>query len=125
MRRITISDGENTVTLLSDLTFSVSPERVGTVATMASGRTVMDVVGEKITLEIPTGWLAAEELSLLRQMLRRTPFLTVSYPDVDGDRTGQFCFENPTYKAFRYGEDGVTQWYGVTLRATEYGVSAK
>ena len=123
MRRITISDGDSTVTLLPDLVFSISSETVGTREVMASGRTVMDIVGEKTTLEIPTGWLSAADLALLKQMIRRSHLLTVSYPDVDGDKTEQFYVDHPVYKAFKYGADGVEQWYGVTLKMEQYGVS--
>lgn len=123
MRRITISDGDDTVTLLPDLVFSISSETVGTREVMASGKTVMDVVGEKTTLEIPTGWLSAADLALLKQMIRRSHLLTVSYPDVDGDKTEQFYVDHPVYKAFKYGADGVEQWYGVTLKMEQYGVS--
>lgn len=123
MRRITISDGDNTVTLLPDLVFSISSETVGTREVMASGKTVMDIVGEKTTLEIPTGWLSAADLALLKQMIRRSHLLTVSYPDVEGDKTEQFYVDHPVYKAFKYGADGVEQWYGVTLKMEQYGVS--
>ena len=123
MRRITISDGISVVTLLPDLVFTISPQTVGTRETMASGRTVMDVVGEKITLEIPTGWLSASDLAMLKSMIRRTHVLTISYPDVDGEKSDLFFVDHPVYKAFKYGADGVEQWYGVTLTATQYGVS--
>lgn len=123
MRRILISDGENTVTLLPDLVFEIRPETIGTTATMASGKTVMDVTGEKITLEIPTGWLSPTDLAMLKSMIRRTHLLTISYPDVDGDKTDLFYVDHPVYKAFKYGADGVEQWYGVTLTATQYGVN--
>ena len=33
----------------------------------------------------------------------------------DGDKVGAFMVTEPAYKAFKYGDDGVTQWYGVTL----------
>lgn len=121
MRRITISDGKSTVTLLPDLTFEIRPETVGTTATMASGKTVMDVVGEKITLKIPTGWLSAADLALLKTMIRQTHLLTIRYPDVDGEKSDLFYVDHPVYKAFRYGSDGVEQWYGVTITATQYG----
>lgn len=125
MRRITITDGLDTVTLLPDLVFTIEPQTVGTRETMASGKTVMDVVGEKITLEIPTGWLSAADLAKLKAMIRRSHILTIAYPDVDGEKRDQFYVDHPVYKAFKYGSDGVEQWYGVTLTATQYGVSAK
>ena len=123
MRRIVITDGVDTVALLRDLVFTIGRTTVGTKATMASGRTVMDVVGEKISLEVPTGWLSAADLATLRQMISRSHLLTVSYPDVDGDKTEQFYVDHPVYKAFKYGADGVEQWYGVTLNMEQYGVS--
>ena len=123
MRKITISDGAQAVTLLPDLVFTIQPETVGTVANMASGKTVMDIVGEKITLNIPTGWLSAADLAKLKSMIRRSHVLTITYPDVDGDKSDLFFVEHPVYKAFKYGADGVEQWYGVTITATQYGVT--
>lgn len=123
MRNITISDGVQAVTLLPDLVFTIQPETVGSFETMASGKTVMDIVGEKITLNIPTGWLSAADLAKLKSMIRRSHVLTITYPDVDGDRSDLFYVDHPVYKAFKYGADGVEQWYGVTLTATQYGVT--
>lgn len=123
MRSITLTDGIDTVTLLKDLVFDIAPVAVGTRATMASGRTVMDMVGEKITLTVPTGWLSAADLIKLKGMIRRSHLLTVTYPDVEGDRTEQFFVDHPVYRAFKYGPDGVEQWYGVTLKMEQYGVS--
>ena len=123
MRNITISDGMQAVTLLPDLVFTIQPETVGSFETMASGKTVMDIVGEKITLNIPTGWLSAADLAKLKSMIRRSHVLTITYPDVDGDKSDLFFVDHPVYKAFRYGADGVEQWYGVTLTATQYGVT--
>jgi hypothetical protein len=111
------------VTLLPDLVFTIQPETVGTSETMASGRTVMDIVGEKITLNIPTGWLSADDLAKLKGMIRRSHVLTITYPDVDGDKSDLFFVDHPVYKAFRYGADGVEQWYGVTITAAQYGVT--
>ena len=55
MRRIKITDGTNTVTLLRDLVFTIQPKDIGATATMASGKTVMDIIGVKNELKIPTG----------------------------------------------------------------------
>lgn len=117
MRRIEITNGTDTVTLLPDLIFTIQPVTVAKTATMASGRVVRDVIGERIDLDIPTGWLSAENLSLLRRMIRGSAVLTIRYPDMDGDATGRFFIDMPDFKTFRYGADGVTIWYGVTLHA--------
>lgn len=124
MRRIRISDKNgNAVVLLTDLEFEIRPEFVGETATMASGRTVRDHVGIKNGLHVPTGWLSPEDLALLCRMIGAGDVLTIDYPDVDGDRSGEFWVSLPVRKAFSYGEDGVSQWYGVDLTAEQYGVS--
>lgn len=122
MRNITISDGTNTVTLLADLEFTWSPEIIGERETMASGRTVMDVTGVKNRAEIPVGWLSPSDLSLLKSMIMRNITLTVRYPTFDGDREDKCYIEMPQFKSFKYGDDGVSQWYGVTLNIEQEGV---
>lgn len=121
MRKITISDRTDTVTLLSDLEFTWTPELLGERARMASGRTVMDVVGVKNTLEIPTGWLSPSDLRKLKAMITRNIALTVRWPSVDGDRSDECFVSMPEFKAFKYGRDGVEQWYGVTLEIEQAG----
>lgn len=110
-----ITDGVRSVTLMSDLEFTITPKMIGVTQTMASGRRVTDYVGTKTFLTVPTGWLSADHLMTLRRMIREKHVLTVRYPDLDGDKIGEFFVEEPAYKAFKYGADGVTQWYGVTL----------
>lgn len=122
MRNIVITDGVNTVTLLKDLVFTISPEDVGAKATMASGKDVMDIVGTKNVLTIPTGWLSPSDLATLKSMINSNHILTVTYPDVDGAKTRDFFVEQPVYRAFKYGDDGVEQWYGVTLTMKQQGV---
>ena len=55
-------------------------------------------------------------------MINTKHVLSVTYPDVDGDKTREFLFEQPGYKAIIYDEDGVSQWCGVTISATQQGV---
>ncbi|MBQ3636797.1 MAG: hypothetical protein II953_00405 [Clostridia bacterium] len=122
MRNIVLSDGADTVTLLSDLEFVWRPKLIGERAVMASGRTVADVTGIKHTAEIPVGWLSPEDLSKLVRMIAKNAALTVSYPTAAGDRH-DVCFVGmPEFRAFRYGADGVSQWYGVTLSVEQAGV---
>ena len=122
LRRIKITDGTNTVTLLRDLVFTIQPKDIGATATMASGKTVMDIIGVKNDLKIPTGWLSVSDLRKLRSMINTKHVLSVTYPDVDGDKTRDFLFSQPEYKAIIYDEDGVSQWCGVTITATQQGV---
>lgn len=117
MRRITISGNLGTITLLPDLEFTIKPEPVESSVEMASGKTVIDTRGMRTTLNIPTGWLSGTDLALLKNMISAERILRVSYPDVEGDKTIKMVFEQPEYKSFKYSDDGVELWYGVTLRA--------
>lgn len=122
MRRIRISHGNEAVELLPDLRYTITPATIGTTATMASGRTVMDFIGEKNVLTVPTGWLSAADLAKLRAMIRRYHILDITYDEPEGERTAAFLVDQPEIRSFKYGLDGVEQWYGVTLTATEYEV---
>lgn len=122
MRRIRISHGSEVVELLPGLRYTITPVAIGTTATMASGRTVMDYIGEKNVLTIPTGWLSASDLARLRAMIRRYHVLDITYDEPEGERTAAFLVDQPELKSFKYGASGVDQWCGVTLTATEYEV---
>ena len=122
MRNIIITDGLETVTLLPDLSFEIIPEDVGATAEMASGILVMDIIGTRYALKVPTGWLSAADLSKLRRMINKKHILTVTYPDIDGDKTDDFYVSQPRYRAFKYDADGVSVWYGVTLDMRMQGV---
>ena len=123
LRNIVISDGHgNSVTLLPDLEYQIRPEEIGTSATMASGREVFDFIGEKNVLTIPTGWLSADDLVILRQMIRQYHILDILYDTPEGEQQSKFLVRQPALKSFRYDADGVSMWYGVTLTATQYEV---
>ena len=122
MRKISITDGISTVTLLSDLEFTWSPEIIGERDMMASGRTVMDVTGVKNRAEIPVGWLSSADLATLKSMIVRNVTLTIRYPTFDGDREDRCFIEMPEFRSFKYDSDGVSQWYGVTLNIEQEGV---
>lgn len=124
MRNIVISDNIDTVRLLADLEFDWEPRVIGERATMASGKTVMDVTGVKNMLTVPTGWLSAQDLSKLKRMISRNAVLSVRWPSLDGDRTDECFVGMPKFRSFRYGANGVEQWYGVTLEIEQVGVDA-
>lgn len=122
MRNISLSDGRNTVVLRSDPEFIWKPVLIGERAVMASGRTVMDTVGVKNTAEVPVGWLSPQDLALLKRMIQQNAALTVRYPTPEGDREDLCWVDMPVFRAFRWGDDGVTQWYGVTLSVEQAGI---
>ena len=117
-REITISDGIDSVTLLSDIEFKLSGEEVSQTATMASSKIVKDVIGYRDVLEIPVGYLSLENMSKLRNMIRKNNgFLSISYPTTDGDRTEMFVINDPACKAVKYNDEGVAVWIDVTINA--------
>ena len=123
MRNIVLSDGIDTITLLSDLVFELRPLEISKIATMASGREVKDIVGYKDVLEIPVGYLSLDNMTTLRTMINRNKgLLSISYPTPTGDQIGQFLVEQPAYTPFTYDENGVSVWKGVTIRATSVEV---
>lgn len=118
MYRINISDGEDTLSLLSDIEFTLGGEEVNKIETMASGRIVKDVIGYRDVLEIPIGYLSLEDMALLRDMIRRNDgFLDISYQTPNGDITNNFVVEEPQYKAVKYNDNGVIVWLDVTIKA--------
>ena len=121
-RRISITNGADTVTLSKDLVFSLQPENVGASAVMADGSTVLDIVGVKNVLTVPVGWLTRTEVSKLRSMINTAHVLSVTYPDIDGDKTADFLIDQPQYRAMRYTDDGADIWLGMELVMTQQGV---
>ena len=118
MYKITISDGENSVELLSKIKFKLGGEEVNKQAVMASAKIVKDVIGYRDVLEVPVGYLSLEQMSVLRDMIRKNDgFLYVSYPTPNGDITSEFVVEEPQYTAFKYDDEGVAFWGDVTIKA--------
>ena len=126
VRRIIITDNVDTITLLRDLVFDLTPDEVSKEAVMASGRTVKDVIGYKDTLKLPVGYLSLDDNSKLCKMIKRNAgLLTISYPSPTGDKTAQFLVEPPTYTTFDYDDEGVAIWKGVTISAKTLEVVAE
>lgn len=115
MRNIVITDGVNIVELQNDLVFEIQYETLNKRKTMASGKDKIEIIGYKPVLQIPTGYVKLEDLEKLKSMIFSGEFLTVTYPTVGGYRTALFSIEPPAFKSFKYDDDGVTVWYGVTL----------
>lgn len=118
MRNIIITDGIDTINLKTDLVFQLDYEAVGVTKTMASGKIVRDIVGYRPMLNIPTGYVEKADIIKLKNMINSGRFLSITYPSVDGDKTQTFLVEPPTFKSFKYDDDGISIWYGVTLRCT-------
>lgn len=121
---IIITNGTDTLHLLPGIEFNITPVEVVETAVMASGREVRDYIGYRNVLEIPTGWLSAEDLAKLKRMILTSHVLTVTYPIPEGYAVGEFSMPIPAMRAFKYGSDG-SAWYGVTLTMSETEVHTK
>ncbi len=115
---IIITDGSNTVTLPAGTEYSITRERIGSEGTASDGSTVLDILGYKVTVSVSTVKLSKAMLGVLVGMIENSPFLSLTYPDISGSVTADFLFEMPELKAFEFDEDGVSEWYGITLTAT-------
>lgn len=115
---IIITNGTDTLHLLPGIEFDIAPVEVVETAVMASGREVKDYIGYRNVLNVPTGWLSAEDLAKLKRMILASHVLTVTYPTPEGDAVGEFSMPIPAMRAFKYGSDG-SVWYGVTLAMSE------
>lgn len=118
MLRYVFSDDVETITLRRNLKIAVTPEPIEREVDMISGRTVKDVVGYKDVLSLPVGYLSLEDNNKLCQMITRNHgLLTISYTDATGDHTEKFIVKPPTWTSFKYDDDGVAVWEGVTIQA--------
>ena len=115
MRDIVISDGARAVRLRNDLVYQLEYEEVGKVKTMASGKLKKEIVGYRPVLVIPAGYVNLKDLKVLKAMITSGKFLTINYPGVGGDCSGVFHVAPPVFKSFKYDENGVDVWYGLTL----------
>ena len=118
LRNIIISNGSTSVELKNDLVYELKYEEVSVKKTMASGKRVKDIVGYRPVLVIPSGYVELNDIVQLKNMINSGEFLRVTYPGVCGDETRLFEIAPPVFKSFKYGSDGVSVWYGVTLKCT-------
>ena len=119
---IKISKGSVSVTMPKIRDISVGGEEVATTTTMASGRTVKDIVGFRRTITAKWDYVPATTITSLLSMLRGGGFYTVSYYDPeDGETSGTFEIDTPTMEVFAY-RGGAPIWHNVTLSMTAQGV---
>ncbi|MCD8108450.1 MAG: hypothetical protein LUE20_10910 [Oscillospiraceae bacterium] len=115
---LTITDGSSTVILPLGTDYSVSKERMGSVATATDGTTVLDVIGIKVTLSVSDVRLSRTMAEALVMMIEASPFLSVTYPYVSGSVTADFLFDIPKITAYEFDDEGVSEWCAVSITAT-------
>ena len=87
-------------------------------ATMASGKIVRDIIGNRIELTASWEWLPADVLVSIVSLARQMEFVQIEYPDpVKGDTSGIFSIEIGSQKIFRFRNEK-PYWYNIELTAT-------
>ncbi len=115
---LVVTDGSSTVVIPLGTDYSIAKSRIGSSATASDGRTVLDIIGNKVTLNVSDMRLSRETALTLAQMIESSPFLSVTYPDVSGSVTMDMLFDIPKLQAYEYDSDGVSQWCAVSITAT-------
>lgn len=115
---IKISKGADSVTMPRTRSISVGGDEVSTSTTMASGKTVKDVVGYRRTITAKWDYVPAASITALLGLLRQGGFFSVEYTDPeDGETSGVFDISPPTLDIFAY-RGGAPIWHNVTLTMT-------
>ena len=125
MDNITIysSDKSHSVTLPRVRDIEVGAEEESKTVTMASGKTVKDILGYRAKVNAVWDWIPADLVTELLNLLKTGAFLWVEYPAPDGSGAGFFSIEYPTLSVFCY-RDGIPVWHDMTLSMTAQEVTA-
>ena len=125
MDNITIysSDKSHSVTLPRVRDIEVGAEEESKTVTMASGKTVKDILGYRAKVTAVWDWIPADLVTELLNLLKTGAFLWVEYPAPDGSGAGFFSIEYPTLSVFCY-RDGIPVWHAMTLSMTAQEVTA-
>lgn len=100
----------------------VGAEEESKTITMASGRTVKDILGYRSKVTAVWDWIPVETVTRLLQMLRGGDFLWVEYPSPTGTASGYFEIEYPSLNVFCY-RAGEPVWHNMTLSMTAQEVT--
>ena len=125
MDKITIysADKSRSITMPRVRDIEVGAEEASKTVTMASGKTVKDILGYRAKITAVWDWFPAELVTELLNLLKTSAFLWVEYPSPDGNSVGFFSIEYPTLSVFCY-KNGVPVWHDMTLSMTAQEVTA-
>lgn len=119
MDKVTIYsvDKSRSITLPRVRDIEVGAEEESKTVTMASGKTVKDILGYRANITAVWDWVPADLVTQLLRLLKSGAFLWVEYPAPDGSGAGFFSIEYPTLSVFCY-HDGIPVWHDMTLSMT-------
>lgn len=124
MDKITIysADKSRSITLPRVRDIEVGAEEESKTVTMASGKTVKDILGYRTNITAVWDWIPADLVTELLNLLKTGAFLWVEYPAPDGSNAGFFSIEYPTLSVFCY-HNGIPVWHDMTLSMTAQEVT--
>lgn len=125
MDKITIysADKSRSITLPRVRDIEVGAEEESKTVTMASGKTVKDILGYRAKVTAVWDWIPAVLVTELLNLLKTGAFLWVEYPAPSGNGAGFFSIEYPTLSVFCY-KNSVPVWHDMTLSMTAQEVTA-
>ena len=95
----------------------VGAEEVSKAITMASGKTVKDILGYRVKITAVWDWIPANFVTDLLDLFKTGAFLWVEYPSPNKSGAGFFSIEYPTLSVFCY-KNGIPVWHDMTLSMT-------
>ena len=125
MDKITIysADKSRSITLPRVRDIEVGAEEESKTVTMASGKTVKDILGYRAKVTAVWDWIPAALVTELLNLLKTGAFLWVEYPAPSGNGAGFFSIEYPTLSVFCY-KNSVPVWHDMMLSMTAQEVTA-
>ena len=125
MDKITIysADKSRSITLPRVRDIEVGAEEESKTVTMASGKTVKDILGYRAKVTAVWDWIPADLVTELLNLLKTGAFLWVEYPAPSGNGAEFFSVEYPTLSVFCY-KNSVPVWHDMTLSMTAQEVTA-
>lgn len=119
MDKITIysTDKSRSITMPRVRDIEVGAEEVSKTITMASGKTVKDILGYRVKITAVWDWIPANLVTDLLDLLKTGAFLWVEYPSPNKSGAGFFSIEYPTLSVFCY-KNGIPVWHDMTLSMT-------
>ena len=114
---ISTPDGSQSITMPRTRDLRLSPKEECKEITMASGKTVKEMVGIRQVITATWDWVPADTITALCAMLAQGGYFRVAYPATDGDQAGMFAIPPPSPRVFRY-RDGVARWRDISLTMT-------
>ncbi len=116
MDKIIISsiDGTQTIMMPKTKDIILGADPVENKASMASGKTVKDITGFRITVDASWDYVPADTIVSLMSLLKRGGFFNVQYPSESGDAFGVFEMDPPSLESYKF-KDGRACWHNVSL----------